>query len=239
MKDPLPPTLRKLRSGPWKGAVPARHQVRGGLPGAWDRIAGPGAGTAENAGSLVLGFAGVVLAPALARRRVPGRQGVGPALRVLAADLWGGAWCNNTPAAARWYHRDGQGAAQHLVFSAGHVHPSSWPDGTATRTGTGCAGPSPCTATCWSRPPSSPRPATAGCDAPSARSPRWAGSSSTGASAPRPPLRGSRRSSSPSCWPATPRGPRCSRPTRCPGRRGLLRRADGRAGQGTVRGSNP
>ena len=97
----------------------------------WDRIAGPGAGTAENAGSIGLGLAGALLAPALARRRDPGRRGVDPALRLLAADLWGGVWCNNTPAAARWYHRDGQGAAQHLSFSAGHVHPVvlAWLDG--------------------------------------------------------------------------------------------------------------
>jgi hypothetical protein len=110
-------------------------QVRGGLPGTWDRIAGPGAGTAENAGSLGLGLAGAVLAPALARRRVQGRRGADPALRLLAADLWGGVWCNNTPAAARWYHRDGQGAAQHLAFSAGHVHPVvlAWLDGGARR----------------------------------------------------------------------------------------------------------
>ncbi|MGR6965601.1 hypothetical protein ACU610_14155 [Geodermatophilus sp. URMC 61] len=47
----------------------------------------------------------------------------------------GWAWCNNTPAAARWYHRDGQGAAQHLVFSAGHLHPVllAWLDGGAQR----------------------------------------------------------------------------------------------------------
>ena len=58
-----------------------------------------------------------------------------PALRLLAADLWGGVTCNHTPAAARWYHRDGRGAAQHLAFSAGHVHPVvlAWLDGGAQR----------------------------------------------------------------------------------------------------------
>ncbi|WNV74485.1 hypothetical protein [Geodermatophilus sp. DSM 44513] len=97
--------------------------VRAGLPGVWDRIAGPGAGPVENAGSFGLGLAGAVLAPLLARSHVRGRRGADPVLRVLAVDLWGGAWCNNTPAAARWYHREGTGPAQHLAFSAGHLHP--------------------------------------------------------------------------------------------------------------------
>ncbi|MGY1682698.1 hypothetical protein [Geodermatophilus sp. SYSU D01176] len=62
-----------------------------------------------------------MLAPGLAHRPAPGAAA--PVLRLLALDLWGGAWCNNTPAAARWYHREGQGAAQHLAFAAGHLHP--------------------------------------------------------------------------------------------------------------------
>ncbi len=109
--------------------------VRDGLPGTWDRIAGPGAGAAENAGSLGLGLAGAVLAPALAHGGVPA---AGPAvLRLLALDLWGGAWCNNTPAAARWYHRPGQGAREHLAFSAAHLHPVvlAWIDGAGLDTG--------------------------------------------------------------------------------------------------------
>ena len=95
--------------------------VRGGLLGTWDRIAGPGAGVVGNAGSLGLGLAGAVLAPGLSRR--PTRRATAPVLRLLALDLWGGAWCNNTPAAARWYHREGQGTGQHLAFAAGHLHP--------------------------------------------------------------------------------------------------------------------
>jgi hypothetical protein len=129
MKDPVRPTARRLAAGPCTGA--ARGFARG-VRGTWDRIAGPGAGAVENAGSLGLGLAGAVLAPALARPAAHGRAAV---LRLLAVDLWGGAWCNNTPAAARWYHRDGQGAAPHLVFSAGHVHPVvlAWLDGGAQR----------------------------------------------------------------------------------------------------------
>ncbi|SDB98913.1 hypothetical protein SAMN05660690_0078 [Geodermatophilus telluris] len=100
---------------------------RSGPAGTWDRIAGPDAGTGENAGSLGLGLAGALLAPGLARGH--GRRAA-PVLRLLALDLWGGAWCNNTPSAARWYHRPGQGARQHLAFAAGHVHPAvlAWVD---------------------------------------------------------------------------------------------------------------
>ncbi len=75
----------------------------------------------ETAGTLGLALVGAVVA-GRATRPAPVRAE--RLLRViLAADLWGGAWCNLTPTAARWYHRDGQGAAQHLAFSAAHVHP--------------------------------------------------------------------------------------------------------------------
>ncbi|PVZ09349.1 hypothetical protein [Actinomycetospora cinnamomea] len=90
--------------------------------GWWDAIVGPGAGPVENAGTVTLGVAGTVLAPRLARG--PSRPGPGArlVLRVLAADLWGGAWCNNTPAAARWYGQEPR-ARHHLAFAAAHVHP--------------------------------------------------------------------------------------------------------------------
>ena len=41
----------------------------------------------------------------------------------MAADLWGGAWANNTPASVRWYERAGQGEREHLAFAGAHVHP--------------------------------------------------------------------------------------------------------------------
>ena len=96
--------------------------------GRWDRIVGPGAGLAENVGTVGLGLVGAAVAPGLRRGSSPPSdrraEVLAPGvLRVLALDLWGGAWCNNTPAAARWYHRRGRGRAQHLVFAAAHVHP--------------------------------------------------------------------------------------------------------------------
>jgi hypothetical protein len=96
--------------------------TRPGLPGVWDGIVGPGAGPLENLGTLGAGVVGALCASALARG---GRDG--PAarlvLRLLALDLWGGAWCNATPAAARWYGRPGQGTRHLMVFAAGHLHP--------------------------------------------------------------------------------------------------------------------
>ena len=101
---------------------------RDGLLGRWDRIVGPNAGLVENVGTVGLGLVGAAVAPGLRRGPSPPSHRLAEALapgvlRILALDLWGGAWCNNTPAAARWYHRRGQGRAQHLAFAAAHVHP--------------------------------------------------------------------------------------------------------------------
>lgn len=100
--------------------------VRGGVLGTWDRVVGPGATRWENAATLAAGLAGGVLAPRLVRRTGPGPAlGLGgrSLVRALALDLWGGAVCNNTPAAARWYGRPGQGDREHLVFAVAHLHP--------------------------------------------------------------------------------------------------------------------
>ena len=101
---------------------------RVGFLSQWDRIGGPGAGLVENVGTVGLGLFGAAVAPGLRRGPSPPSHRLtevlaSGVLRVLALDLWGGAWCNNTPSAARWYHRRGQGRAQHLVFAAAHVHP--------------------------------------------------------------------------------------------------------------------
>ncbi|ORX08543.1 hypothetical protein [Mycolicibacillus trivialis] len=46
-------------------------------------------------------------------------------LRLVAIDLWGGAWVNNTRSCVRWYERPGQGAREHIGFAALHVvHPA-------------------------------------------------------------------------------------------------------------------
>jgi hypothetical protein len=53
---------------------------------------------------------------------------------VLALDLVGGAYVNNTRACARWYEREGQRHINHLGFSLLHLHPYivAWLDHTAT-----------------------------------------------------------------------------------------------------------
>jgi hypothetical protein len=92
----------------------------------WSRIVGPSATRTENAGTLGLALLGGAVAPALSRHGRPPSDGERPAvltLSLLAVDLWGGAWCNNTPAAARWYHREGQGRSQHIRFAVAHLHP--------------------------------------------------------------------------------------------------------------------
>ncbi|WP_432487760.1 hypothetical protein [Kineococcus sp. SYSU DK018] len=93
------------------------------LSSRWGRVVGPGAGAVENLGSVGLGLAGAVLAPRSVRSPVRRSAAVDTVVRVLAADLWGGAWCNNTPAAVRWYHRPERGARQRLAFCAAHLHP--------------------------------------------------------------------------------------------------------------------
>jgi hypothetical protein len=45
--------------------------------------------------------------PVLPRLATAGRRSV-RSLIVLAADLWGGVWANNTKACARWYERQAQ-----------------------------------------------------------------------------------------------------------------------------------
>jgi hypothetical protein len=83
----------------------------------WDEFVGPEATATDNAITLALGVLGAVAAPNLI-------------MRVMAADLWGGVWANNTKACARWYERPGQTDADHLRFAALHVHPAvvAWMD---------------------------------------------------------------------------------------------------------------
>lgn len=96
-------------------------EPRAGLARQWDTLIGPGATRAENALILAcgLGFTGVFLW--YAARTNPGwtpLQWI--VIALLALDLSAGAVANATSAAKRWYHREGQGFAQHVGFVAGH-----------------------------------------------------------------------------------------------------------------------
>ncbi|TFV55666.1 hypothetical protein E4P42_22125 [Mycobacterium sp. PS03-16] len=95
--------------------------MSGRLSRAWFDLVGPETTPAGSAVALGLGALGVAAAPAVAGRPLsPGRK---VALALMAADLWGGAWVNNTRACARWYGRAGQTDGDHLRFAAAHLHP--------------------------------------------------------------------------------------------------------------------
>ncbi|MFN8629351.1 MAG: glycine zipper 2TM domain-containing protein [Chloroflexota bacterium] len=91
---------------------------RPGLAGSWDRFMGPGATPVENAGTVVGAVLGGIIGSLLPHR---GRE------RVLGAvagfDVLGGVWANETPAAKRWYHREGVGRFASTQFAAVHVYP--------------------------------------------------------------------------------------------------------------------
>lgn len=98
---------------------------RRGLAGQWDRFVGPGMTRAELL--LILGVS-LGAAALMALYAVLGGLGWNAAQVILSAiialDLAGGVATNATSTAKRWYHREGQGAAQHFGFVALHViHP--------------------------------------------------------------------------------------------------------------------
>jgi hypothetical protein len=71
--------------------------------------------------SIGLGILGAAIAPRISHARRSALRDL--VLAVLALDLWGGAWANNTLACARWYERPGQRNADHLRFAVLHIHP--------------------------------------------------------------------------------------------------------------------
>lgn len=107
----------------WGASLPARLKHR------WGRFVGPEATDLNDVLTAVSALAGGLAAAMVTRRR-----GGGPAatatVALLAADLIGGAYVNNTLASTRWYERPGQGSREHLRFAACHVHPAliAWLD---------------------------------------------------------------------------------------------------------------
>ena len=101
-----------------------REPRPGLLPGAWDRLVGPGATQTENAGTMAAAILGTAIGLAGDQ---PDRASWGSLRRgvaaLMGADLFGGVWANATPAATRWYHGRGQGTREMLAFSALHLHP--------------------------------------------------------------------------------------------------------------------
>lgn len=95
----------------------------------WAEFVGPEATATNTLVTLSSSVVAAVGAISVAQRRGAGR-GAAAVVALLALDLAGGAYVNNTRACARWYERPGQGDAQHLTFAALHVHPAviAWLD---------------------------------------------------------------------------------------------------------------
>jgi hypothetical protein len=95
---------------------------RSGWNGAWDRFIGPGATRAELGLQLVgaCGLTAALLLFSFDQQITPFTPLQWGVLALLAFDLSGGVITNATAAAKRWYHRCGQGWAQHLAFIAPH-----------------------------------------------------------------------------------------------------------------------
>ncbi|WP_407316758.1 hypothetical protein UQW22_10210 [Isoptericola halotolerans] len=100
----------------------------------WGEFVGPEATRVDHALTAVTTAVGAVAAPLVARRHGADAARATVAC-LLAVDLSGGAYVNNTRACARWYERPGQGDAEHLLFAAVHVHPVAvaWLDRGARR----------------------------------------------------------------------------------------------------------
>lgn len=95
---------------------------RTGLAGAWDKFVGPGATQSEQwlaLGAATLAALALVAYAAAEGLAWNGRQYAVAAL--LAFDFVGGVATNATSSAKRWYHRQGQGFAQHFGFVALHA----------------------------------------------------------------------------------------------------------------------
>ena len=95
---------------------------RPGLRGALDRFIGPGATLAEIWLQLVPSVLAAIGAPAYAVWQGAGWSTAQLLVAgLLAFDMTGGVITNATSAAKRWYHREGQGLREHLVFTAVHA----------------------------------------------------------------------------------------------------------------------
>lgn len=115
-------------TSPEVGAVVARARRR------WAEFVGPEATRTDDVLTAAAAVLGAAVAPLIARRR--GGDATDALMAgLLAGDLAGGAYVNNTRACARWYERGGQGPAQHLVFAGLHLHPAAvaWMDRGAGR----------------------------------------------------------------------------------------------------------
>lgn len=88
----------------------------------WGQLVGPEATPLNTTVSVASCAVGMFGGAWVARRSGAGHW-LTAFVSLLATDLVGGAYVNNTRACARWYERPGQGSKQHLAFAAAHLHP--------------------------------------------------------------------------------------------------------------------
>ncbi len=97
-------------------------ELRKGIAGSWDKFVGPGATGVEQLLSLV---PATVAALAVSYYAYIQQLSWSPTQYIVAAllafDVVGGVTTNATSSAKRWYHREGQGFAQHFGFIAMHA----------------------------------------------------------------------------------------------------------------------
>ncbi|PCF93887.1 hypothetical protein [Vreelandella nigrificans] len=97
-------------------------KLREGMPGVLDRFVGPGATPAELVLQFVLPIGAAGVAVAYAAYAIGTWSAVQYILcAVLAFDILGGIITNSTSSGKRWYHRAGQGFAQHFGFVMLHL----------------------------------------------------------------------------------------------------------------------
>ncbi|MFW5729595.1 MAG: hypothetical protein ACOCYG_08015 [Spirochaetota bacterium] len=86
-----------------------------------DRLAGPGATPAELTLQFGVAFAAAAAAGSWYALTADGRWWIAAVAVFLGFDLGGGVVTNATATAKRWFHRDGQGFAEHMGFIAVHI----------------------------------------------------------------------------------------------------------------------
>ncbi|MEV0528638.1 hypothetical protein AB0I66_34985 [Streptomyces sp. NPDC050439] len=103
----------------------------------WGAFVGPEATRTNHALTALTTAAGALTAPITARAH-GADAGRATIAGLMAVDLAGGVYVNNTRACARWYERPGQGNSQHYAFAACHMHPAAvaWLDASPPRRGT-------------------------------------------------------------------------------------------------------
>lgn len=94
------------------------------LAQAWRDFVGPGATRMNSGITFALAPAGLIGGAVHASRRGTGAMGTA-VVAMLAGDLAGGVYVNNTRACAQWYERAGQGMREHVKFAALHLHPAA------------------------------------------------------------------------------------------------------------------